>query len=48
MKIFKPASMEGAISEIHSPNRKNEPDYFEIHKDGTRVKVPEEVVAQEP
>ena len=48
MRIFKPSAMEGAISEIHAPDRKNEPDYFEVAKNGEKKKVSKEVVAQEP
>jgi len=41
-RIFKPAGMEGAIREIHSPAR-SRPDRFEVSKDGvaTRVEFPE-------
>ncbi len=40
-RIFKPAGMQGAIREIHSPT-KNKPDYFEISKE-KREPVPRSI-----
>lgn len=46
-RIFKPAGMEGAIREIHSP-AKNRPDCFEIPEEGPKKGVPTQVESTDP